>query len=282
MPTVKLTKFSQELRASWNMFLKTWRTSFKLVFLPVIPMLFTVPYLIELTSSLKYSQFPSLAGATIITFIMALVGVIAFIMLLEIVRASLFIIYDNSETGARKALQLATRRFPMFLYTDFLSFVYLFVVTAPLLILIFWANNGGREMLYSVFSPIIGDIVLLIIFIIFAIPLFILAIWLSFAQIIVATGKGSGFHALTYSTTLIRPILKNIVKRLIVWFIIYVVISYMVSPLPIASWFVPMILRLVGVAFLVVLYKEASGIAVDENVSVPARPRRIVRRSKEA
>jgi len=280
MPRAKLRKFTRELRISLGIFHRTWRASFKLVFLPIIPLLFTIPYLIELTNSLRYNEIPALTGTTIYTFLLALVGTIAFLMLLEIVRASLFIIYDNNKVGARKALQLATRRFPRFLYTDILSFVFLLVAMIPLLILVFWTNNGGREIMYSASNQIIGDIVLLIVFAIFAIPPFILAIWLSFAQIIVAVRKYSGFRALTYSTTLIRPILKSILKRLVAWIFIYVVVSYIVSPLPIASWFIPLVLKLVGAAFLVVLYKEASG-SINTNVSVATRTKKIARRSKE-
>lgn len=281
MPTVKLTKFTQELQTSWSIFLKTWRASFKLVFLPIIPLLFTVPYLIEMASSLQYGQLPTLTGSTIYSFILALVGVIAFLMLSEIIRASLFVIYTNNETGARKALQIGTKLFPKFLYTDVLSFLYLLVAMVPLFILIFWMINGGREMIYGIFNPILGDVVLLIALIIFLAPPLILAIWLSFTQIIVATGKSSGIRALTHSTTLIRPIFKGILKRIVIWLIVYVVISYMVSPLPIAYWLIPLILKLIGAAFLVVLYQEASGALKVPAAATPiTRTRRVARRSE--
>jgi len=202
------------------------------------------------------------------------------LILAEITRAALFIVYyDNNGIGARRALQVATKRFPKFLYTDILSFVYLVFATLPLLILIFWANNGGRELLFGVGGRIFANTILFIAFFAFAIPLFVLAVWLSFTQIIVATGKNTGFHALTYSTTLVRPIFKRILKRLVAWLLIYVVVSYVVSPLPIASWFIPLVTKLVGAAFLVVLYKEAAGPSLTSS-PVVTRARRVARRSR--
>jgi len=283
MPTAKLTKFNQEIRASWGIFRRTWRTSFKIVFLPLLPLLFTIPYLIELSASLQYNEIPTLKGATVVSFLLAVIGLIAFFMLLEIVRIALFVVFTDNKIGARKALQLGTKRFPVFLYTDIVSFVYLVFASIPLFVLIFWTNNGGKELMHTIFNPIIGDIMLVIAFVIFAIPLFVIAIWLSFTQVIVAVGKYTGFHALTYSTTLVRPIFKQITKRLIAWLIIYVVISQIVSPLPIAYWLIPLILKLVGVALLVVLYEEASG-TINKNTpaaAVVARIKRTIRREKE-
>lgn len=270
--------FPNELKASFRVFRATWRTSAKIVFLPLIPLVFTFPYLVILYSSLQYNEFPALSGSSVLTGIVALVAVITFLMLLEIVRASLFAVYSQGQNiGARRALQIGTRRFPSFLYTDVISLVYLTFSMLPFAILIFWANNGGSALLGSVFSPIIANIILLIALVIFLAPLVVVATWLTFTQIIVATGKHTGFHALTYSTTLVRPVILTILKKLVAWMIFAGVISYAVSPLPIFYWLIPLIIKLWGVAFVVVLYKEATGHSL---VGTQVPPKRATRTRK--
>lgn len=260
MAKPKFTPFTKELKESFGILGKTWQTSLKIVFLPIIPLLFTFPYLIVLYATLQEDQFPALNFSNIVIGVAALIGFIAFIMLLEIVRAGLFATYSlEKNIGARKALQIGTKRFPTFLYTDFLSLVYLVISMVPFFVLVFWTGNGGTDMLFSIFGSIIANLILFLAFIVFLLPLAITALWLTFTQIIVATGKNTGFHALTYSTTLVRPVIFTIFFKIVGWMIFAGIISYAVSPLPILYWLIPIIVKLWGAAYLVVLYKETKG-----------------------
>lgn len=277
MTKATFSTFPTELRASFGVFRATWRTSAKIVFLPLIPLLFTFPYLILLYASLQYNEFPTLNVASVLTGLIALIGVIAFLMLLEIVRAALFATYALGQNiGARKALQIGTRRFPSFLYTDVVALVYLTFAMLPFAILLFWVQNGGNDILLSLLGTVLANIVLLLAFVIFLAPLVIVATWLTFTQIIVATSKNTGFHALTYSTTLVRPVMWTILGKLVCWMIFAGVVSYAVQPLPIFYWLIPLIIKLWGAAYLVTLYKEATGHPVHDEES----PRRTVRTRK--
>jgi len=279
MTNAKFSTFPTELRASFGVLRATWRTCAKIIFLPLIPLAFTFPYLIILYSSLQTNEFPALNAASVVVGAIALIALIAFLILQEIIRAALFAVFSLGQNiGARKALQIGTRRFPTFLYTDILVFVYLAVAIVPLVVLIFWTNNGGEELLLSIFNPIIANIVLFIGFIIFIVPIVVTATWLSFAQIIVATGKNTGFHALTYSTTLVRPVMFKILLKIVTWIIFAGVISYAVSPLPIFYWLIPLIINLWGVSFLITLYKETRG----EAITSPVRQTRRTPRKKAA
>jgi len=253
-----LTSFSKEISNSWIIFRSRWRTVIILALLPIVPFLFTLPYLVNL-SQYPASELPPLEGSTIIMFALALVATIATFILREISKAGIFISMTNKENvGAKKALQLGTQRFPAFLYTEILVIIFVFVTLIPTVLLNYWFVNFGKAFFYPIMNQLVADLLLLVIAIILLIPVFIIGTWLSFAPLISAVTNNGGLSALTKSVTIIRPITKRVFKRLIAWTILASAVSYMVSPLPIAKWLFPFIILLIGTAFLVTLYKETA------------------------
>lgn len=253
-----LTSFSNEIKISWQAFANRWRTVIILSLLPIIPFLFTVPYLVEL-SQYQANELPPLEGTTVTLFAIAFVAAISTFILREISKAGIFVSLSEKENlGAKKSLQIGTKRFPAFLYTEILVVIFVFVSLIPAILVNYWFVNFGKAFFYPIMNQLVADILALLVVMILLIPAFIVGTWLSFASLISATSLTGGFTALTKSVTIVRPVTKRIFKRLLGWIILASVASYVVSPLPVARWLVPFIILLVGTAFSVTVYKEAS------------------------
>jgi len=255
----KYSTFTEQVQSALRLLRLHKITVTKLFLLPIVPFAFITPYLLDVYYYNLNNVAIVLRGSTLIFFIVAIVAAIAFLILCEMVKVALYATFASKQTiGARKALQIGAQRFPAFLYTEVLIAIFVFIALVPVLVLNYWFSVVGRELLNSVMPLAVTDLLILIVAIFFLIPAFIVGIWLSFAQIISAIDNKSGLTALTHSVTLIRPNFKPIALRMVGWTILTIIVSYMVSTMPLAHWLIPIILMLLGVAFVVVVYKETS------------------------
>lgn len=253
----KYSTFTEQVRSALRLLRLHKITVIKLSLLPIIPFAFITPYLLDTYYHNMNNVAVVLRGSTLFFFIVAVIAAVTFLILSEIVKVALYATFASKHIiGARKALQIGTQRFPAFLYTEVLLAVFVFITLVPVLVLNYWYGIVGRDLLSNAMPLAVADLLILVVAILFLVPVFIVGIWLSFAQIIAAIDYKSGLTALTHSVTLIRPNFKPVALRMVGWTILTVVISYMVSNMPLGHWLIPIVMMLLGVAFLVIVYRE--------------------------
>lgn len=278
--TQTFTPFFHEVKTAWLLVFSRAKTIAKILVAPLVPFLFTIPYTIELFEALKSNALPPIQGTTILTFSVALVAGIAFFVASIIAKASIFIaLTKEKDSGARLALRDGTNRFFPFIWTEILVSIYIMFAYLPFAVLNFWYQNGGKDQLTLSLGSLPTSIVTTLIGVLFLIPLIILVIWLSFASLITATkGARAGLRSLLASTTIARNNFKQIAWRLLGWVVFSYVLTQAVQPLPYIRWIMPFLLLLTGAAYLVVLYKEASGriLKVSAQTKKPIRRKAVI------
>ncbi len=268
----KLSPFSHELAESYRLFRRKWKPLVKMVVLPIIPFLFTTPYLMEYYSAQSYGENLTLNGATLTLFLIALVALLTFLILSEIVKVGIFAELSSSKyLGVRRSLKIGTERFFRFIYTEILVVIFLFVSMIPAFILNYWYEQAGRELLNRSGVPYSGTFIIVVFALLFFLPSFILGIWLTFAPLISVVTKYRGMGALTHSVTITRPYFRQLIGRLVMWTVVFMAVVYSVKPLPIASIVVPLVMMLVGAAFVVTLFKEVHAEIKEETPKVAPR-----------
>ena len=257
MNKTTLTSFSNELKKTWQLFQGQWTTAISLSLVPIIPFLLTVPYLVEYAYT--YQLYPTQNIPLGFTSILAIIGIIAFVITAQIVKAGLYILFSRGKGfSARKAFKEGYDRLIPFIYTNILTILAITILLVPSIVLYTWYGNSIRSGLDMGQDGMITiDLFVLIILTILILPAIFFAISLTFAPILVATKaiKG-GIPALKASNALVKKRFFPVFYRLLGWGVLYVILTHITSPLPIANWLTPFILTTIGTAFLITMYKE--------------------------
>lgn len=257
-----LTPFSHELSVAWRLLAARWQTAVKLALIPLLPLVLLLPLLAEQSVSLTSEGLRALNIRAASPFMagVALIGVIISLIFSIGTRAALFgLLAGPRETDVRKLLKAGFRRFFPFVFTELLVAIILIASFLPLMGFSFWYMNIGRAAASaSVLLPAMETFAFAFTLALF-VPPFILAVWFAFASLATAIGDArGGIAALEWSAGLVRGRWTRIMKRLAAWAVLSIVLSAAVSPLPVASWLIPLLLTLVGSAFLLAVYKELS------------------------
>lgn len=256
-----LTAFSNELSDAWRVFRSQWRTAVKIAVVPVVPLLLTVPFLIERAILLTSGETTVPLPTSFLTVAVGLLGVAGFIVVSFVSKAALTVaFYRSPRLDVRRSLALGLQRFPAFFTTELLVAILIGITMLLPLSFLAWYDIV-RRLAISDFSTLVAtDAVILLGTLALFLPAILLAVWLEFAALAVAVGDANGpVAALQRSVHLVRGRAVRLLKRLAGWVALSLVLTIAVAPLPIANWLTPFLLTLYGTAFLVVLYKELRG-----------------------
>lgn len=254
MPTPKFAKFSDEISSAWKLFVRHWETLVKLALFPLAPMLFMVPYLLDIAPTLAMGETLSFRGITLFFFIIAIIAAVTAFVAGEISKTGIYVVLNTEEEiNFRDAFHKGTDNALRFFWTEVITLIFLGVAASPLLVLRFFVMSGALGSL----NTVVSGLIVLVLAIVFVVPLLMIGTWLVFAPLSAAIGDSvGGLHALTLSTTIIRPSFWRLFKRLVMWAVGVLAISTMVTGIAVAHWVVPFVMALLSSSLLLILYKE--------------------------
>ena len=262
MPST-LTPFHHELLSAWHVFRNRWATVVKLSLLPLVPLLFVLPALID--QSMLPPENAAGLGANHTSQALMLIGMLGLlgsVILSTAAKAGIFItVARRDDLGARRALREGFRRFFPFLFTEILASLLVFLALLPFMFFTLWYTvGGGRTMLGE---PLTGEAVGILMFaalLLLLIPGLLFAVWFAFAPLAtVVKDAPGGIPALRESFRLVAGHSWDVLARLGGGGLLYLAATIAVSPLPIANWLLPFLLALYGTAFFIVIYRELRG-----------------------
>jgi hypothetical protein len=259
MAPLKLTTFTHQVQTSWRLFAARWRTAVKLALLPLVPLLFGVPFLLERSALLGSGGFgPADVRASPLTTTVALLAVAAYAVVSLALKAGLFIALEApTDIGARRALQRGFRRFFPFLWTELLTALLVAIAVLPTLLLHTWYTTVFRPEVTGLVVRAVTDALAVVGILALFFPALALAVSLAFGSLATAIGEaGAGVVALQWSARVVRGQFAGVWKRLVGWSVLTLVLAAAVSPLPIARWLVPFLLTILSFTFLVTVYKD--------------------------
>ncbi len=267
--------FVSETKTAWETVTSRWKPTLLLLLITIVPLLFVLPYMIEVVA--LGGVMPVLQGSTIATFAAALFGTIAFLVVSTITNAGFYILYASSrDVALYDLLRRGTERFFPYVFTQIWVFLFMAYAALPFAAVKFWYFYYGSEFLGRFVDVFALQAIVLLADIILLIPVFVVAVWTAFAPLATVLKDGeTGADSLRKSTTIVRPNFRPVALRLVGWLVFTYIMTQAVSPLPYLGLIIPIALAVTGLAFNVVVYKEAYG---EEKASVIAR--RAVRRSR--
>lgn len=262
--TLTLAPFPRELLTSWERFRRRWTTVVPLALVPLIPLVFALPFLVEL------AQLRAAGATGIPSPISATLGIIALVALYLAsipTRAGIFHVYTQEEhVRPRAALRAGLRRFWPFFLTELALVLFLGLALLPPAALSVWYTNVGRATVGTLSTRTLTDVTVALLTLLVSLPVIFLATVFAFAPLDAATNaSGGALTALRRSWALVRRpgALWPVFWRLSLWIALFVVICNAVEPLPFAGWLVPFFMTLIGAAFLVTLYTELKNFRVE-------------------
>lgn len=261
MPAAQLTPFSRELQSAWALFRGRFRTAVLLSLLPLIPLLFLLPFLLEVSVLAASGEDPWATLPSALSAFAGLLALIGFAIVSIPVRAGLYCTFAGSTPpSVRGAFRTGLRRFWPLVLTDILVGLLLVATLALAVVVHAWYGTVGRETSIANGTVVLADLSALIVILLLSLPALVIGVWFAFAPVATALSATSGgFPALQRSVDLLRGRSLPVFGRLLGWAVVSLSITAAVAPLPVAWWLVPFLLTMFGTAFLVVVYRELAG-----------------------